>query len=85
MLILFGVFAVGFASDFLIVKYYKALENCRPHRAVVFNSLIFLINVIFIDLVQGKNSAMLAVFLVGQSAGIEAAMWLNDKNNVVEK
>jgi hypothetical protein len=36
-------------------------------------------------LVQGKNSAMLAVFLVGQSAGIEAAMWLNDKNNVVEK
>jgi hypothetical protein len=73
---LLAVFAVGFASDYLIVRYYNAITDCRAHRAVVFNSLIFLINVLFIDLVQEGNIAMLLVFLLGQSAGIEAAVWL---------
>lgn len=76
MLTLLLVFAVGFASDFLVVKYYQAITSCRAHRAVVFNSVIFLINVLFIGIVQEKNAAPLVVFLIGQDAGIEAAMWL---------
>jgi len=73
---LLAVFAVGFASDYLIVKYYNAITDCRAHRAVVFNCLIFLINVLFIDLVKVGNTVPLIVFLLGQSAGIEAAVWL---------
>jgi hypothetical protein len=76
LLMLLAVFAVGFASDFLIVKYYQAIAANLGHRAAVFNSIIFLINVLFIGMVQEKNAAMLVIFLLGQDAGIEAAVWL---------
>lgn len=76
MLTLLLVFAVGFASDFLIVKYYQALTDRRGQLAAAFNSIIFLINILFIGMVQEKNAAMLVVFLLGQDAGIVAAVRL---------
>jgi hypothetical protein len=73
-------FLCGFLSDFWVVKYYEALTFRLGNRAVVFNTLIFTINVLFIGTVKEEQTLLLVVFLLGQNAGIKFALWFNGGN-----
>ena len=77
MLKLLIVFAVGFASDFIIVLYYNYLAAKRPYAAAACNTLIFMINVFFIGLAGSQNILSLGVYLAAQNAGIIIAIWFS--------
>jgi hypothetical protein len=74
------IFVVGFASDFLIVRYYLYLSEGRILAAVVSNSLIFVVNVVFVGLVGSGNISQLGAYLIGQNLGICAALWFSGGN-----
>ena len=77
MLELLLIFVVGFASDFLIVRYYLYLSEGRIFAAVVSNSLIFVVNVVFVGLAGSGNISQLCAYLIGQNAGIATALWFS--------
>jgi uncharacterized protein YebE (UPF0316 family) len=76
------IFVVGFASDFLIVRYYLYLSEGRIFAAVVSNSLIFVVNVVFVGLAGSGNISQLCAYLIGQNAGIATALWFSGGNIV---
>ena len=82
MLELLLIFVVGFASDFLIVRYYLYLSEGRIFAAVVSNSLIFVVNVVFVGLAGSGNISQLCAYLIGQNAGIATALWFSGGNIV---
>lgn len=77
MLIAFTYFVIGFLSDFFVVKYYLSISQGKICAAVVCNSVIMVLNCMFIVLVVDGNYPMTAVYLVGQNVGIWAAIKLN--------
>ena len=81
MLKLIGCFWIGFASDFLVVNYYRAISADRIWVAVACNLFIFAVNAVFVVLVQAKNGFQLCSYLIGQSIGIIYAMRGNEVKN----
>ena len=71
---LFAALAVGLVSEFLIIHYYKCIQQGRTFAVVVFNILIMLTNVLFIGWVESKSAAILGIYFAGQSIGIVIAM-----------
>jgi hypothetical protein len=79
------VFLVGFASDFLVVRFYQSVSQRRFLAAVISNSLLMIANVIFVGVAVGRDLWLIAVYVLGQNMGILVAMWFNGTENVVEK
>jgi len=76
------IFVVGFASDFLIVRYYLYLAEKRILAAMGCNTLIFAVNVVFVGLAGSGNISQLCAYLIGQNAGIATALWFSGGNIV---
>jgi hypothetical protein len=79
MLILLLYFAVGFVSEFFIVRYYNALHRQDIFAAMAYNSILMFTNIIFIGMVIDKNYILTGLYVIGQNCGIAAAMKFNRK------
>ncbi|MDD5010188.1 MAG: hypothetical protein PHC68_17525 [Syntrophorhabdaceae bacterium] len=82
---LLGVFFVGFASDFLVVRFYQSVSQRRFLAAITSNSLLMIANVVFVGVAVGRDLWLIAVYVLGQNAGILIAMWFGNEKKYVEK
>jgi hypothetical protein len=85
MLRLIIYFVMGVLSDFVICRYTIYLTQKRTGAVVICNTLIFLMNIVFVGILVGQNPVSLLALWAGESAGIIMALELKFDKKVINR